>query len=324
MPELRPILVLGPTAGGKSAVAYELARRLGAAEIVGADSMQIYRGMDAGTAKPDPAWRRQVVHHMIDVVEPTERFTVADWLGRAGAIIDGLLERRVVPIVVGGTNLYIQALLEGLFDGPPADPAIRDELERLDGPQLYAGLRDVDPAAADQIHPNDRRRLVRALEVHRTTGTPISAWQQQWRDDAADRPYLRDPRIIGLSWPTEPLNLRINLRVRAMFHPDRVPDEVARAVLPAGESLPDETRRLLDAGRLGDQSRQALGYKQVIEFIEGRMTLDTAFERTKILTRRFAKMQRTWLRRFRSVSWLDAAIEGPDALAGEAELIVRQ
>ena len=305
MARFQPIVILGPTAGGKSELAVEMAEHLGG-EIIGADSMQVYRHLDAGTAKPSADLRRRARHHLIDIVDPTEPFTVASWLERADALIDRL---PVQPIVVGGTNLYIKALLEGMFEGPGQDPQLRADLATLPGTALHHRLAEVDPAAAERIHHNDRKRLIRALEVFELTGTPISELQQQWVQEPGTKSSTskvqspksknagrgrRNAILIGLSWPTETINRRINARVKSMFQP------------ATGESLPDETRRLESLGVLGSQARRALGYQQVLEWIEGRGSLDDAFERTKIFTRRFAKHQRTWMRRFEQVHWLEA------------------
>ncbi len=314
MDHAQRIVILGPTAGGKSELAVTLAERFSGGcgaggQIVSADSMQIYRHLDAGTAKPSAELRRRVPHHLIDIVEPTQRFTVADWLGRARDCIDQIEHQGSTPIVVGGTNLYIKALLAGMFDGPAADAALRARLAAVTVEQLHDRLRKVDPAAAAQVHHNDRKRIVRALEVFELTGKPISQWQQQWQGPSADGESSSLEhmfRLIGLAWPVEQINRRINLRVKAMFYPQQVDADLAREVCPAGESLPDEVRRLEGAGLLGAQAREALGYKQLLEQLHGRMSLEEAFERTKVLTRRFAKQQRTWLRRFEHVTWFDA------------------
>jgi len=314
------IVLLGPTAGGKSGAAVAMGEALadrGGAAIVGADSMQVYRHMDAGTAKPTAAQRARVTHHLIDIVAPSERFTVADWLGRAEPIVDGLLAAGRWPIVVGGTNLYLKALLEGMFEGPEADPALRERLEATPARQLHERLQTIDPDAADRIHVNDTKRLVRAIEVYETAGQPISELQQQWRDEASQTTYRRDPILIGLDWPRDAINQRINLRVKAMFYPDKVDADLAAETCPNGESLPDETARLDAAGLLGAQAREALGYKQVLAALRGQTTMADAFEQTKIHTRRFAKSQRTWLRRYRGVNWVDATGEGVvDAAVG--------
>ena len=314
----RPIVLLGPTAGGKSDLAVELAERLpDGAEIIGADSMQVYRHMDAGTAKPPKELTDRVPHHMVNIVEPTERFTVADWLKRAEDVIADLQAQGKTPIIVGGTNLYLKALLEGMFEGPGQDEAFRTSLNGMEGPQLHKRVSEIDPEAAERIAPNDRKRLVRALEVHHMTGQTISELQQQWADKPG-REYRHDPIMLGMHWPVQAINPRINLRVKAMFYPDKVDPILAAAACPNGVSLPDETHRLYEAGKLGEQAREAPGYKQVIEHLEGRMTLDEAFERTKVLTRRFAKQQRTWLRRFQQVSWLPAQAMSPAEMAQRA------
>jgi tRNA dimethylallyltransferase len=237
-------------------------------------------------------------------VEPTEPFTVADWLSQADATIAGLQRRGITPIVVGGTNLYVKALLEGLFEGPAPDEALRAQFAALPCLDLHQRLQAVDPPAAARIHPNDRKRLTRALEVFQLTGKPISQWQSQW-SDAPPEPgqYRHRPRIIGLNWPTDAINHRINLRVKAMFFPDKARQQDGLDWWPP-ESLPQETARLEAASLLGVQAREALGYKQVLEHFAGQATLEEAFEKTKVQTRRFARQQRTWLRRFVGVKWL--------------------
>ncbi len=277
--------------------------------------MQVYRHMEAGTAKPAASLRARAPHHLIDIVEPTERFTVADWLARADALIVELTGKSVRPIVVGGTNLYLKSLLEGLFDGPAMDAEFRALAADRSGAQLHEELARVDPGSAGRIHPNDHKKLVRALEVFHATGRPISTFQTQWgkADTKEETPaYRHDPILLGLNWPTEVLNRRINARVKLMFYPED----------SGVESLPDEVRRLESNGRLGPQAREALGYKQVLEHLQGHCSMEEAFERTKILTRRFAKTQRTWLRRYRGIHWLDAAALTPQALAHEAGRIV--
>jgi tRNA A37 N6-isopentenylltransferase MiaA len=366
------IVILGPTAGGKSDLAIALALALRSpdgepGQVISADSMQVYKHMDAGTAKPSPAQRALVPHHCIDTTEPTQRFTVADWLSQAQSIITPLRARGVTPIVVGGTNLYIKALLEGLFDGPGIDEAFRAECALIEPQELHRRLALVDAPTAQRLHPNDRKKITRALEVHHLTGQPISAMQTQWsdgefaigsrvwglgsRDEEAPRgssagrsndvvtseirnqtseiddspantpdprpttldprpqtidpsPPTLDPVLIGLSWPVDAINKRINLRVKAMFDPKKAFEQDGFEHWP-GVSLVDETRDLLSRNLLGPQAREALGYKQVIEALAGQMSLNDALERTKILTRRYAKTQRTWLKRFRATHWLD-------------------
>ena len=228
-----------------------------------------------------------------------------------------------ISIVVGGTNLYIKALLEGLFDGPAPDIQLRKDLAKLSGTQLHQRLESIDPEAAIRIHPNDQKKMIRAIEVFHATGKPISQWQTQWQQDppadapdAQDQPYRHNPIIIGLQWPTEAINQRINERVKRMFYP-------ATYDLSC-ESLPDEVQRLKSQGIMGPQASEALGYKQVLEALEGNMTMDEAFERTKILTRRFAKNQRTWLKRFRGVHWIEANHLDAEALVEIAAKYIDQ
>ena len=304
------VVILGPTAGGKSDVAVAVAEALGG-QIIGADSMQVYRHLNAGTAKPTPAQRAAVPHHMIDHVEPTETWTVAQWLEAAESLIEQMHQQNRMPVVVGGTHLYMQALLVGLFDGPGIDPAFRQSLASDEPARLHHRLREVDPDAADRIHPNDRKRIVRALEVHHLSGRPISQWQQQW-DPASGKqhPYRHHPILIGLRWSAEAINRRINARVKTMFHP---PDST--------EDLISETRRLEAAGLLGNQARQALGTKPALEHLAGRLSADEAMEKVKIETRRFAKSQRTWLKRFRGVRWIEAEkMDGPERALEAVEI----
>jgi len=310
----RIVVILGPTAGGKSDLAVAVAQRFGG-EVLGADSMQVYRGLDAGTAKPSTTQRAAVPHHLVDIVEPTERFTVADWISAAESLIADLHRRGKLPVVVGGTNLYLKALLEGMFEGPPGNEAFRASLESVETHQLHSQLAAVDAEAAGRIDRNDRKRIIRALEVFQATGRPISSLQTQWRSQAsgpeAHRPYRHNPILIGLRWSTEAINRRINARVRQMFEP---PDGT--------EDLVSETRRLLQAGRLGPQAREALGTKQVLEHLSGRISAQEALERVKIETRRYAKSQRSWLKRYTGVHWLEAEITSAQELARHACEIV--
>ncbi len=303
------VVILGPTAGGKSELAVRLAQRI-SGEIVNADSMQVYRRLDAGTAKPTLEQRRAVMHHLVDVVDPAETWTVADWLEAAEAAIRDIRDRGAVPLVVGGTNLYLKALLEGLFEGPPPDEAFRQRLEAVDAHDLHRRLERVDPDAAERINRNDRKRIVRALEVYERTGTPISKLQRQWSDDP-DRGYRYDAVRIGLRWPTPAINRRINARVKRMFQSGH------------GQGLIEETRRLEAEGALGPQAREALGTSQALAHLHGELSDDEAMEQTKIATRRFAKAQRTWLKRFQGVHWLEAAEAEIDDLASAAERIYR-
>lgn len=338
-----PIVILGPTAGGKSALAVALAERLpGGGEVIGADAFQVYRQLDAGTAKPDAALRDRAAHHLIDIVEPTQRFNVHDWLGRAHEVIAQVQGRGRTPIVVGGTNLYMKALLDGMFEGPGRDAAFRASLEGVDTPLLHARLIETDAETAGRVKPSDRQRIVRALEVYEQTGKPISELQTQWDSDEAgeggDSPaHGIEATLIGLNWSAEAINPRINLRVKAMFYPDKVDPELAEAVCINGESLIDETKRLLEEGCFGpvqtdssvpspNQARAALGYKQLLAMIEGTdekiSSIDDAFEKTKVQTRRFAKQQRSWLKRFAGARWIDCDRTPPEQVLDQALSVV--
>jgi tRNA dimethylallyltransferase len=282
------ILLLGPTASGKTALSLDLARALGArgvqAEIVSADSMQVYAGMDIGTAKPTPQERASVPHRMIDVADPySSGFTVEDWLRGARDAIGAAHAAGRVAIVTGGTNLYVQALVCGLFEGPPASAELRERLSALGAPELRARLERDDPAAARRIHPNDVRRTVRALEVLELTGSPISALQVQW--DSRMPSLAPGWRAVGLMPAPSESARRINARVGAMFDAGFV----------------DEVRALRARGDLGRQAAEAVGYRELARYLDRRCSLHEAAEATKVRTRRLAKQQRTWLRRFRGI-----------------------
>ncbi len=273
----------GPTAAGKTGVGVELARRIGA-EIVSMDSMALYRGMDLGTAKPTPEQRAAVPHHLIDLIEPHEQYSVAAYIEAARRCIDAIKARDREVLFVGGTPLYLKGLLRGIFEGPSADWAfrkgLRDEAGRHEPGWLHLRLAEVDPAAAQRLHPNDTRRLVRALEVYEKTGRPISELQRQFD---AGRP-AEACRVFVLNWPPKDLHARIDRRVEAMF----------------AAGLLDEVRRLLKRPEpLSRTARKAVGYREVIEHLGGERTLDETVELVKSHTRQLAKRQRTW---FRSLS----------------------
>lgn len=296
--EPRLIFIIGCTGSGKGSLGRELARRTGG-EIISIDSMKVYRRMDIGTAKPSAEIRREIPHHLIDIIEPSEEFSVARYVEQAqGAIAD--IHGRGKPIfVVGGTPLYIKGLTEGLFEGPGADPVIRarlhQQVESEGQAALYRRLQQVDPEAAGRIHANDLRRIVRALEVFELTGQTISALQTQW-----DRQRTRYNSVfIGLRRTREDQNRRTNARVRRMIEAGLV--EEVEALL--AEPTP-----------LSETARKALGYAETIAHLQGGLTLAEAIEMIKINTRRLAKGQRTWFKRFRRTDWIDLA---PDSTADE-------
>ncbi|MFC0039032.1 tRNA (adenosine(37)-N6)-dimethylallyltransferase MiaA [Actinomadura rayongensis] len=278
------IAVVGPTASGKSDLAVELALRLGG-EAVNADSMQLYRGMDVGTAKLTPAETRGVPHHLLDVWDVTETASVAEYQKLAADVIEDVRARGRTPVLVGGSGLYVRAALDHL-EFPGTDPAVRARLEAElaeHGPGvLHERLRGVDPAAADAILPGNGRRVVRALEVVEITGRPFSATLPAHR-------YRFDAVQIGLSVPRPELDERIALRVDRMWD--------------AG--LVDEVRRLEKAGlRRGVTASRALGYQQVLRFLAGEWSEERAKDETIRLTRRFARRQESWFRRDPRVRWL--------------------
>ncbi len=285
------ILVLGVTASGKGALAFELARRIGG-EIVSIDSMKVYRRMDIGTAKPSQARREQVRHHIVDVVEPHESFSVDQFLRLAGEAITEIRSAGKTVVGAGGTALYIKALLYGIFDGPPANYEIRKKLKAQIAAESTAALHEqlgrIDPLAADRIHPNDARRIIRAMEVYELTGKPISSFQRQFGAEST----LGDWTIIGLRRPKAAESSRINSRIKKMIE----------------EGLVDEVKSLLAEDKpLSKQASCAIGYAEIINHLKGHTTGDEAVERIKINTRRFAKSQRTWFKTFTEVNWLDVA-----------------
>ncbi|RMI28543.1 tRNA (adenosine(37)-N6)-dimethylallyltransferase MiaA [Nocardia stercoris] len=283
-----PVAVIGPTATGKSDLALDLAERLDG-EIVNIDAMQLYRGMDIGTAKLPLAQRRGIPHHQLDVLDVTETATVASYQAAAVADVEAIRARGRTPVIVGGSMMYVQAMLDE-WDFPATDPAVRARWEAVlaDGgvTALHAALRDADPVAAQTILPTDARRMVRALEVVELTGRPF----------AASQPQIGEPRwgtvVLGVDRDTAELDDRIARRTDLMF----------------AQGLVDEVRGLLDHGlRDGQTARRAIGYAQVLAYLDGEYDLDHARERILIGTRRYVRRQRSWFRRDPRVRWLDGA-----------------
>ena len=270
----------GPTASGKSAAGLSLAERLGA-EILSLDSMAVYRGMDIGTAKPAPADRARVAHHLLDIVDPHEEFSVADYLGLAEKTCREITGRGKIPLFVGGTGLYLRSILRGLFQGPASSAEIRtafEEQARRDGPAaLHEQLARVDPILADRLHPNDIRRVIRGLEVFEATGRPLSSFQEHAPAPRHDRP----PHVYWLHPPRDLLYARIDARVDEML----------------AQGLLAETQRLVEAPEgLGRTAGAALGYRELIEHLAGDLSLAEAVDLIKRRTRQFAKRQHTWFR----------------------------
>lgn len=295
----RAVYLTGPTASGKSAVGVELARLLDA-EIVALDSMTLYRAMDIGTAKPTMAERQGIPHHLIDVLDPWESSSVAHYRIWAAAVVEGILARGKRVLFVGGAGLHLKALLRGLFEGPGADADIRSRLEedaaRSGDAAIHARLAEVDPSTAARLHPNDRRRVIRALEVALLTGRPLSEFQESHA-----RAAPADVSVFALARPREELRDRIDRRVVAMF----------------AEGLVDEVRGLTAGSRpLHPVPAQGVGYREVIDLLAGRLTEAEAIEQVQTRTRQFAKRQRTWFRGLTEVQpWPIAADEAPEQTA---------
>jgi tRNA dimethylallyltransferase len=290
----RPLVVIcGPTASGKTALALELSRQLDL-EVVSADSRQVYRGLDIGTAKATAEERGMVPHHLLDVVNPDETFSVADFIRLAAVAVDQIHGRGKLPVVVGGTGLYIKGLTEGLLAAPGGDREIRDDLLALEKGEgegtLYRRLAEVDPALAEKLSPGDLLRIVRGLEVYAISGRRLSEFQQE--HGFADSPY--ETIKIALAPVREDLYQRINSRVEQMF----------------AEGLLEEVRHLLERGYAPDlKSMQTIGYRESILHIQGRLTRDEAVALIQRDTRHYAKRQLTWFRRDKSIIWVDSFVE---------------
>jgi tRNA dimethylallyltransferase len=284
-----PIVLAGATAVGKSAVALALADRVGG-EIISVDSMQVYRGLDLGTAKPSAEERAAIPHHLVDVVALTEPFDAAKFVHLATAAVASCQSRGRVPILCGGTGLYFNAWLNGLGDAPPPNPTLRAELEALPMAALLDELARRDLPTFDEIDLENRRRVVRAVEVIRLTGRPFSEQRAAWPDRA---PTLAG-RSFGLQRPREDLVRRIDQRVELMFR----------------SGLIEETRRLLEQGLESNRTAmQAIGYRQVVEHLRGESSRLETIELVKVRTRQFAKRQLTWFRGQLDLEWIEVGRE---------------
>ncbi len=308
MPPFLRILI-GPTASGKGRIALAAARASGAA-ILSVDSMKIYRRLDIGTAKPREADRAAVRHYGIDLAAPTEEYTVARYVEYADSVIDKPSASGKAPILSGGTALYYKTLLEGLFQGPGEDASLREKLKTYaqehGSAALHARLREQDPQAAAKIHPNDMRRIVRALEVIELTGNPLSVQQREWAGFHAsnEAPAYRHPfAMVALDWPREVLYKRIDARVERMIE----------------NGLLDEARMVYDnRGTFSRVPLQAVGYKEFFGYFDGNAHLEDAVDVLKKNTRHLAKSQLTWLRKF-PCTWLPMTEnESPQETAARA------
>ena len=284
------LLIAGPTAVGKTEVALQVAERLDG-EIVSIDSMQVYRGLDIGTAKPTPQERARVPHHLIDIVDPTETFDAAQFLRHAAQAVAGIRKRNRLPILCGGTGLYFKAWLEGIGQSPAPDAALRAQLQQLPMDALLNELRERDPETFARIDRNNPRRVIRAMEVIRLSGKPFSA--QRTRSAAPNVPFfvLQRDRAV--------LHRRIDQRVDAMF----------------AAGLVEETKLAMKS----PAARLALGYRQVIEYFEGKHSLKATIELVKLRTRHYAKRQLTWFRHQAQAEWVEA-----DKAVGVVEERVRR
>lgn len=300
----RLVAIVGPTASGKTSLSIALAKQLGG-EIVCCDSMQIYQGMDVGTAKPTPEEMEGIPHHLVDFVPPTKSYSCAEYVADARAKIQELTDRSVLPVFCGGTGLYLDALLlGGSFEDTPSDPSVRERLQAIaEGEngknELYERLWEVDPDSAAAIHKNNVKRVIRALEIYECCGTPKSVLDQQSRE----RGLLYDATVIGLRYHSrERLYSRIDQRVDLMLR----------------DGLYDEVVRLRDQG-IFDQNvtaAQAIGYKELLRALDGRCTMEEAVEQLKMATRHYAKRQMTWFSAKPYVQWIYADDEAGNMRSG--------
>jgi tRNA dimethylallyltransferase len=292
---LAPVFLAGPTAVGKSEIAVGLAERLGA-EIISVDSMQVYRGLEIGTAKPSAADRARVPHHLVDVVDFGEPFDAARFVQLAQEAVTDIRSRGKIPLFCGGTGLYFKAYLEGLSATPPTDAGLRATLKATPLPDLLRELSERDPIMYDRIDRQNPRRIIRAIEVIRLTGRPFSEQRAPWTKNVFAATF--SPRLFGLSRSPRDLHSRIEARVDDMFR----------------RGLVAETTQLLEQGLAQNPiALQALGYRQVVEHLQGARSLPQTIELVKIRTRQFAKRQMTWFRRQMRLNWLHVE-PGTDSL----------
>ncbi len=303
--EPKLFVILGPTAVGKSKVGIEIAKRIGG-EIVNADSLQVYRYLDIGTAKPRKEEREQVPHHLIDIIDPNKDFNAGLYRKTAVEVIRDLHKRSAKMILVGGTYLYVRVLLYGIIEGISADMEIRDRLRRLKSTfgisYVYEKLKSLDPDTASRIHPNDYVRIERALEAYYLTGSRMSELQEKHGFKENEYEVIK----IGLLEEREILRKRIDERVDRMIE----------------EGLVDEVKKLREMGFAKDlKPMQSIGYKHINQYLDGEITLDKAIELIKRDTKRFAKRQMTWLRKDKDIHWYHFP-EGLEKIVNEAEIFL--
>ena len=287
------LVIVGPTGVGKTQVSLRLADIL-KGEIVSLDSRQVYKYMDIGTAKPTKKEMKRVAHHLIDIVYPDEKFTAADYGKKAREVIKEIIKRKKQPIVVGGSGLYLKALIKGFFQGPKGDEKLRERLKEEESKfgldHLFDRLKKVDPKAALRIHPHDSVRIIRALEVYELTGKPITLLQEK----GSYEPFEMDFVKIGLTLDRKRLYERIDRRVEKMI----------------SEGFLDEVKALKEKGYLsGFKAFKTVGYQELFSYLEGKIDFQKAIETIKLNTRRYAKRQLTWFRKDKEIKWLDAEKE---------------
>lgn len=282
------IVIVGPTASGKSRLGTDLAL-LFRGEIISCDALQLYRRMDVGTAKVTAAERKEVPHHMLDILEPNEEFSAGAYQSAARKSLEEIRKRGRIPFVVGGTGFYLSALLEGLFDGPSRNEILRSRMKRIidrKGPEvLYRALRRIDPLSADRISEADGERIIRAYEMYLVSGRTMSWWQQQPRNALKGYRWLK----IGIHSKRENLYKKINSRVDEMFNSGFI----------------DEVRTLLGMFPRRSPAFKAIGYRQVLDYLDGRVVLEEAVEETKKESRNYAKRQISWFRRDTRIKWIE-------------------
>ncbi|MEW6685587.1 MAG: tRNA (adenosine(37)-N6)-dimethylallyltransferase MiaA [Candidatus Edwardsbacteria bacterium] len=283
-----PVLV-GPTGVGKTEIGIVLGEKLKNVEIISCDSRQIYRYLDIGTAKPTKEEQKRVVHHLIDIVDPDEDFTAADYGRIVQKTIREIRERNKVPIIIGGCGLYLKTLSRGIFDAPKTNPLLRKKLQKEKKEILYQKLKKIDAEAAKKIHPNDLRRIVRALEVYELTGTPISLLQKE-----TTKPFEISLDIIGLCRKRKELYQRIEKRIERML----------------SQGLVEETEKILQKGYSPElKSLQTFGYREIIKNLRGELSLSEAIDLIKRESRNYAKRQMTWFRGEKEIEWIEISEE---------------
>jgi tRNA dimethylallyltransferase len=296
--KIKLLVLSGPTGSGKSELAVRIAEKIGA-EIVNADSMQVYRGLDIGTAKPSAEELARVPHHLLSIITPDLSFTASDFRREAAAVIADIDSRGKKVVVVGGTGLYIRALLEGLVDSPDGDPELRLQFAELPGEELLRRLALVDPETASRLHQNDRLRLIRALEVYSQTGRPISAF----RSEHAFSGSYYNPLKMAIRVERQELYRRINLRVDRMLQHGLVAEVAGQLALGYGREL---------------KALRSIGYKEISSFLAEEITLDEAVSLIKRDTRRYSKRQMTWFSKEKDIYWL----EYPESFASILEHVI--